>query len=206
MNRFLREKALECVFVADFFRIMNNTMWNLHDDDFYVVNRRWFDNWKQYISYDYIVHSLLEKKVKGPEKQFQERLMDLSINQIMNNSKVRPPPVANRNILMESRKYFQRLAGEDLAPLFETAVMDRDYILICRGLWNYFKTFYGGQTIRRYAIERDKSGRLYRNVMLPFVKVVVMKRGEKLKPPKFVVANFRTPIVEFKKQLKETFY
>jgi hypothetical protein len=84
--------------------------------------------------------------------------------------------------------------------------MDRDYILICKGLWTFFKTFYGGQTIRRFAIERDKSGRLYRNVMLPFVKVVVMKRGEKLKAPKYVVANFRTSMYEFKKLLKDTFY
>ena len=62
MAKFVKEKVLECVYVAEYFRIMNNSQWNLSDDDFYIVNRRWFDHFKQYISYDYIVFTLLEKK------------------------------------------------------------------------------------------------------------------------------------------------
>jgi hypothetical protein len=34
---------------------MNETRWNVFDDDFYLVNRRWFDAWKQYMAYDYIL-------------------------------------------------------------------------------------------------------------------------------------------------------
>ena len=88
-------------------------------------------------------------------------------------------------------------------PLVETAVMDRDFILICKGLWQYFKTFYGGLELKRYAIERDKCGRLHRSVFLPMVKTVIMRRGEKLKPARYVVSNFRTTISDFKKKLKQ---
>lgn len=56
----IEEKTIECVFVAEYFRLMNNTKWNLSDDDFYIINRRWFDHWKNYINYDYIVLKLLE--------------------------------------------------------------------------------------------------------------------------------------------------
>ena len=88
MNKFLREKALECVHVAEFFRVMNNSLWNVQDDEFFIVNRRWFDGWKQYISYDYIVVTLLEKK--KDDKPLFERVTELSVNQLMNNSKVKP--------------------------------------------------------------------------------------------------------------------
>ena len=46
MAKFVKEKVLECVYVAEYFRIMNNSQWNLSDDDFYIVNRRWFDHFK----------------------------------------------------------------------------------------------------------------------------------------------------------------
>jgi hypothetical protein len=91
-------------------------------------------------------------------------------------------------------------------PLLETAQMDRDFILICRGLWQFFKLFYGGIEIKRYAIQRDKVGKLYRNVMLPQVKVAVMRRGDRLKMPKYVIVNHRTSMIDFKRQLKNIFY
>ena len=78
-------------------------------------------------------------------------------------------------------------------------MMDRDYILICRGLWKFFRVFYGGIEIKRYAIDKDKVGRLYRNVFLPQVKVAIMRRGERLKAPKLVVSNYRTSLTDFKK-------
>ena len=77
----------------------------------------------------------------------------------------------------------QNIAENDVTgfPLIENAQMDRDYILICKGLWKFFKMQYGGIEIKRYAIERDKVGKLYRNIQLPAVKIAVMRRGERLK-------------------------
>jgi hypothetical protein len=90
--------------------------------------------------------------------------------------------------------------------MMEAAVMDRDYILICKGLWSFFKKNYGGIEIKRYAIQKDKICQLYRNVELPTTKVVIMRRGERLKPSKFVTVNYRTSLIDFKKHLKNVFY
>lgn len=77
------------------------------------------------------------------------RVGELSVNQLMVNGKVRPPPVTNRNILLEPKKYYSRMDTSNVHkhdvtgyPMVENAKMDRDYILICRGLWKYFKMFY----------------------------------------------------------------
>lgn len=45
--------------IAQIFQHMNETKWNIFDDDFFIVNRRWFDNWKLYVSYDYIMQKLV---------------------------------------------------------------------------------------------------------------------------------------------------
>jgi hypothetical protein len=40
---------------------MNETNWNKLDDEFFVIPRRWFDRWKDYVAYDYIVKTLVSK-------------------------------------------------------------------------------------------------------------------------------------------------
>ncbi len=57
--------------VAQYFKIMNETRWNVFDDDFFLVNRRWFESWKGYMAYDYI----LLKHVTE-----QKRVCELSVN------------------------------------------------------------------------------------------------------------------------------
>ena len=41
--------------------MLNETNWNKFDDVFYVIPRRWFDRWKDYVAYDYIVKTLVSK-------------------------------------------------------------------------------------------------------------------------------------------------
>lgn len=50
----IESKVREVLIIAQYFQIMNETKWNFFDDDFYIINRRWFDSWKGYIAYDYI--------------------------------------------------------------------------------------------------------------------------------------------------------
>ena len=112
---------------------------------------------------------------------------------------------------MDPKKYYATNTKEDKNdvtqyPMMESAVIDRDFILICKGLWKFFKTFYGGIEIKRFAIDKDKIGQLYRDVFLPTVKVAIMRRGERLKMPKFVTANYRTTLLDFKRHLKSVFY
>ena len=46
--------------VAELFHLMNQTNWNKFDDRYYIVNKRWFDRWKDFVAYDYIVKTLVE--------------------------------------------------------------------------------------------------------------------------------------------------
>ena len=77
-------------------------------------------------------------------------------------------------------------------------MIDKEYLLIGKGLWNFFKYIYGGTEIKRFAIVKDKTGNLYRNVQLPYVKLNIMKRGEKIKCSKWFISNYRTSIRYFK--------
>ena len=52
-------RVRESLTVAALFRVMNDTRWNMFDDQFYIVGRRWFDNWKTFVAYDYIVAKLI---------------------------------------------------------------------------------------------------------------------------------------------------
>ena len=81
--------------------------------------------------------------------------------------------------------------------------MDRDYILISKGMWHYFSMIYGGMEVKRYSITKDKHGGLYRTINLPRIKVTVMKRGEQLIPARWVHVAQRTSVQEFKMVLKD---
>jgi hypothetical protein len=51
----LDSKVNEVLHISTYFVIMNETKWNVHDDDFYLVKRSWFEIWKRFIAYDYIL-------------------------------------------------------------------------------------------------------------------------------------------------------
>jgi hypothetical protein len=53
---------------------LNETNWNKFDDRFYLINRRWFDRWKDFIAFDYIVKHVIE---------LGKSEADLSINRIL---------------------------------------------------------------------------------------------------------------------------
>jgi hypothetical protein len=55
------QKVKEAKIVAEYFFLMNETNWNKFDDEFYVISRKWFDRWKDYVAYDYIVKTLVSK-------------------------------------------------------------------------------------------------------------------------------------------------
>ncbi len=56
------QKINEAKKIAELFFLLNETNWNKFDDTFFILNRRWFDRWKDYTAYDYIVRFLLEQK------------------------------------------------------------------------------------------------------------------------------------------------
>jgi len=56
---------------------LNETNWNKFDDKFFLVNRKWFDRWKDFISYDYIVKLLVE--LRRPESE-------ISVSRVLSNN------------------------------------------------------------------------------------------------------------------------
>ena len=74
--------------MAEYFYLLNETNWNKFDDSFYIINRRWFDRWKDYISYDYIVRFRIEQGKKEAE---------LSINKILSNNS-NPGEISNMQL------------------------------------------------------------------------------------------------------------
>lgn len=60
--RGLEQRARECLTVATFFQVMNETKWLMLDDEFYIVSRRWFENWKGFVSYDYVLRKIVTEQ------------------------------------------------------------------------------------------------------------------------------------------------
>ena len=57
----------------------NGGHWNTQDDDYFVLNRRWYSQWKNYTAYDYIVKKILETGT-GSSRSDYTRVADLSVN------------------------------------------------------------------------------------------------------------------------------
>ena len=72
----MQRKINESKAIAEYFYILNQTNWCKFDDKFYLISRRWFDRWKGYVCYDYIIKTLVEER---------RREQDLSYNLLLQN-------------------------------------------------------------------------------------------------------------------------
>ena len=68
------QRVFEAKTIAEYFYLLNETNWNKFDDRFYLINRRWFDRWKDFIAFDYIVKQVIE---------LGKSEADLSINRVL---------------------------------------------------------------------------------------------------------------------------
>ncbi|TNV85900.1 hypothetical protein FGO68_gene3351 [Halteria grandinella] len=162
--RSAEDKIQEARRVAEYFYLLNETAWNRYDDAFYVINRRWFDKWKDIVQYDYIVRFLIEQG---------KQVKDLSIQRIMAN-KSSPGEISNAQLMMDRKEYLQiRNAGNRLKmcnqPLKIGVVPDRDLFIISEGIWKLLQSTYKGEEIRRYAVYRKCFANPDRSPTLPMV-------------------------------------
>jgi hypothetical protein len=86
-----QRKIAESRQIAEYFNVLNQTNWCKFDDKFYLISRRWFDKWKQFVSYDYIVRALVEEG---------KRESDLSYNRLLNQDPY-PGEIFNQPLLLE---------------------------------------------------------------------------------------------------------
>jgi len=87
----MQRKILESKQIAEYFFILNQTNWCKFDDKFYLISRRWFDKWKQFVSYDYIIKTLVEEG---------KRESDLSYNRLL-SSCAQPGEISNMSLIID---------------------------------------------------------------------------------------------------------
>lgn len=128
-KRTFEQRIKEAMTIAAIFAHMNETKWNLLDDDFYIVSRKWFESWKVYLSYDYIMIRLVQERRK---------VSDLSVNQIMLNGKVSPGEVQNWTLVLDTQRYYNRSskAGDAIhTPLRDNVQDGREFIVVPKSAW-----------------------------------------------------------------------
>ena len=131
---------------------MNETKWLMLDDEFYCVSRRWFDTWKGFVSYDYVLRKIVTE---------QRKMADLSINQIMMSGRSNPGEISNWSLLLENGKFYNRSAAKDephFSPLREGMVDGREFFIVPRSVWKFFHSTYRGPEIKRNSIVKNRTG------------------------------------------------
>ncbi len=80
---------------------------------------------------------------------------------------------------MESKDYYHNRNDDKEYtnfPLKEDSMLGRDYVNVSRAVWKVFKRNYDGLEILRYSIAKDKIGKLFRDAMLPKIKIAILRR------------------------------
>ena len=186
----VKSKIEEVLLVSFMMRILNESRWNVHDDDFYLIKRTWFEIWKRYIAYDYIIQRHVTE---------QKKIEDLSMNQILYVNRQQPGEIHNSALTMDPHKYFNRHCGKTIqTPLKENLTEGKDFIVVPKGIWKYFQRKYLGQEIKRYSIIQNRIGVLFRNPWVLMLRVCLMKRGSPLQQPRYLPIAPHTCVTKFK--------
>ena len=115
------------------------------DDEFFIVSRRWFEHWKGFVSYDYVLKKLVTE---------MQSVKDLSINQMLMQARSNPGEICNWAILLEQSKFYNRTATKEEAhfsPLREGLIDGREFFVVP-------KSAYKGPEVRRYSIVKNRAG------------------------------------------------
>ena len=111
---------------------MNETRWYMNDEEFYVISRRWFDSWKNFVQYDYCLKRLVTE---------QRKISELSVNQVVLHGRASPGEVANWSLLLDTNKFYNRSAAKEEAhfsPLREGMIDGRDFFIVPKSTWRFF--------------------------------------------------------------------
>jgi hypothetical protein len=69
---------------------MNTTLWNSFEDEFYIINSKWFDKWKSYVNFDYFMEnnkkylnllSHISNNIVQPEETKREVFKDIKLTE-----------------------------------------------------------------------------------------------------------------------------
>jgi len=192
------KKVEEARKVAEYSYLLNETNWYKFEDEFFIINKRWFDRWKEFVSYDYVVSMLVEKGKKPS---------DLSRNKVM-SCNAYPGEISNSQLILD-RKDFHPNRNENMAylnsPLKAGLRPGFDYIFVPGSIWRFLNSRYKGERIKRYAIHMNQTGILRRDPELPKLLVCLIMRDEAIRLPKWVVVPSKSTFLDIKMCIRETF-
>ena len=130
------------------------------------------------------------------------------MNQIMLSGRNHPNEVSNWSLILEGGRYYSRFGVKEdptYTPLRENIVDGKEFFVVPTGVWKFFHITYKGVEIRRHSIVKNRTGQLSRHVRVPLLRVCIVRRGDSIRPPKYVPLQLRTTPDKFKVQLSQIF-
>jgi len=228
----------EAFHIANLFFLMNecishaSTIDSSEDREFYIISTKWFEKWKNYVNFDYYMQNT-EKFLKLNKDQnseatenFLEELdqpIKLALENyfqnyfLTDNSRLYPGAVSNKELVYDKSINYIDLNDKKSHlnyNVMEYLQMGRDYFIVNKSIWNYFKSIYGGKEIKRFITGKPKNSSIPTDEFLIETKlknlslcVIRFKKDEvKLKEkPKFVFFPHKKTIYDFKKHILKIF-
>ena len=134
-------------YIAEMFKILNNTHWNMYDQEYFLISTKWLCKWKQYVNYDDVVKSMENKS---------------DIKSLALKSAPYPGPISNDTLILEQKDYFHDFNNIDShynMALRDNITKGKDFIIVSRSIWDYLHTKYGGMQIMRKQINIGVNGK-----------------------------------------------
>ena len=135
-------------YIAEMFKIMNNTRWNMYDQEYYILSNKWLTKWKQYANYEEVVKSIEGKA---------------DLKSLPLKPAPYPGPISNDTLVLEQKDYFHDFNNIDShynLALRDTVVKGKDFIIVSKSIWDYLHSIYGGLQIMRRQINVGVNGNL----------------------------------------------
>lgn len=169
----------ESFYIANLFYVMNQSKWTYFEDEYYVISTNWFEKWKKYVYFDYYIknadrflkfgdvfrntnlkdsstedNTLIDHLFKEEsEKYFMEYFLK-------DNLENYPGYITNNELLIDRGLHYMDF--DNKKSIYNYNIIDqyengKEFFLINKPIWNYFKALYGGKEIKRFSITISNS-------------------------------------------------
>lgn len=177
----------EAFYIANLFYLNNKTNWNAFDDEYYIIPTSWFNRWKYYVNYDYLMAKTenflkLNNLNENKEENYFETI-DANIKPelnhflqnffISNNSEHFPGKINTKDLLYPEGSFFFNFNNKkshlnyNINEKYENL---KDYFIVNKPIWSFFKKVYGGKEIKRYSIPLSPNNEFVVEILLKNVK------------------------------------
>jgi hypothetical protein len=186
----------EAFYIANLFYVMNQSKWTYFEDEYYIISTNWFERWKKYVYFDYYIKNAdrflkLGDIMKNPSKKEEGNSVDPSntvVDQLFkeesekyfveyflkDNMENYPGYIFNNELLIDRGLHYMDFNNKK--SIFNYNIIDqyengREFFLINKPIWDYFKAVYGGKEIKRFSITISNSSETIVELKLKNVKI-----------------------------------